>query len=71
MFSDLVSFRDEIATPELIMDGRINGINLEKFMKSILLSRPQLFEDMIYLENVFAASKRPILIFSLLIMVNM
>lgn len=53
----MVTFRDNIATPEILTDGLVNGINLEKFVKSILLNRPQLFEDMVYFENVSAAGK--------------
>lgn len=57
MVSNLVTFEDDVATPELILDGDVNDINLEKFMKSVLLNRSQLFEEAVYFENVFAESK--------------
>lgn len=57
MISELVTFKDNVTTPEILIDGLVNGINMEKFTKSILLNRPQLFEDMVYFENVSAAGK--------------
>lgn len=56
--SDMVVFRDDVASPELIIDGNINGLNMNTFMKSILLHRPQLFEDTVYFENIFIERKR-------------
>lgn len=57
IISDFVTFEDDVSTPELIIDGQINGIKLETFQKTILLNRTQLFEDMVYFENIAVRSK--------------
>lgn len=57
IISDFVTFEDNVSTPELIIDGSINGIKLETFKKTILLNRTQLFEDIVYFENVSVRSK--------------
>lgn len=59
--SDDVVFEDDVASPELFIDGNINGMNMDTFMKSALLHRPQLFEDTVYFENIFIERKRTFL----------
>lgn len=50
-FSDQVFFVEHISTRALKLGGEVNGINIEKFIKAVLLDDEQLFEDMVYLET--------------------
>lgn len=52
LISNLVTFINGIATPTVVVEGDINGINLGRFIKTVLLNRPQLFEDTVYFEKL-------------------
>lgn len=55
--SEEVLFGDDVASPELSIDGNVNGMNMDTFMKSVLLHRPQLFEDTVYFEDILTERK--------------
>lgn len=56
-FLDQVLFLDNISTPSLNLNGEVNGINMDSFVKTVLLNDDQLFESVIYLENCRIAGK--------------
>ncbi|XP_018568702.1 uncharacterized protein LOC108908983 [Anoplophora glabripennis] len=50
-FSEDVLFFETVSTPKLNLDGEINGINMQKFVETVLLNDDQLFERPVYLET--------------------
>lgn len=65
---DNLTFENEITAPHMTLEGDVNGVNLEEFIRTALLDDyDQIFEIIAYLEYITIDSKALIFISTFLL----